>query len=105
MYTAVLPPARELNEIQRPSGDHAGPAVYPPSKCVNCMGFFPSAPETQISGLPERSDAKASRSPSGEILTVWSKRVEATTLIGFPDSGVPVRFVKSTRQISASMIP
>jgi len=49
-----------------PSGDQRGESLCPWLKRVNWAAFPPSASQVQISMLPERSDAKAMRLPSGE---------------------------------------
>src|SRR5574338_203344 len=56
------------NAIRCPSGDHCGcwHAVWMVTQCVSCVGWLPSAFMIQISLVPERSDMKAIRLPSGE---------------------------------------
>jgi len=61
--------------IFRLSGDHRGAPVAPLPKEVNWTAFKPSLSHTQISRLPERSEAKAMRLPSGECgKKQWSVR-------------------------------
>ena len=58
------------NPRYRPSGDQNGSAVYGPANEVNGTELEPSRSHTQISWLPERSEANAIRFPSGEYCGV-----------------------------------
>ncbi len=62
-----FPSGAASKAIQRPSGDQQGDPAFTPAKDVSCTGPRPSRSHTQTSGLPDRSDSKAIRSPSGEI--------------------------------------
>ena len=53
-----LPPGRESNAIQRPSGDHRGLPVAGPPNDVSRLTLRPSLSHTQISIAPVRFDAK-----------------------------------------------
>ena len=72
------PSRRELNRMNRPSGDHCGFAHCGPPIDVTCVGFEPSGSETHISSAPDRVDANASRLPSREKSGVSSSKVERT---------------------------
>src|SRR6516225_5649347 len=82
--TAAFSPGRESNAIQPPSGDQWGVPVTGPPNDVSCTGFEPSLLHTQISKLPERSDMKAIRFPSGENCSSVCTRGDEISSVGGP---------------------
>src|SRR5437763_17152873 len=79
---SALPPGLESKAIYLPSGDQHGVPVSGPLNEVNWIGFEPSLAQTQISKLPDRSDAKTMLLPSGAYRALVSRRVEAVNLDG-----------------------
>src|ERR1700758_5291627 len=75
---------RASNTIRFPSGDQRGVPANCPSKKVNRRTLRPSAPATQISGAPERSDEKTIHFPSGENCGVSSHEVEVMSCVFGP---------------------
>src|SRR4029453_8639935 len=86
---------RASNTMRWPSGAQRGVPVVLPMEVI-CTGFEPSALQIQISGRPERLDAKTIFFPSGEYRGLFSCRVEAISLTGFPNGD------KSKRQMLSS---
>src|SRR5262245_33351229 len=75
---------RASNTIRVPSGDQRGVPANCPSKKVSRRMLRPSAPATQISGVPERPDAKTIDFPSGENWGESSEDVEAMSCVPAP---------------------
>src|SRR6516165_2692720 len=75
--------------ILSPPGDHRGVPDEAP-KNVSRAGAEPSAFATQISRLPERSDSKATRLPSGEYCGNKSYLVEGRKGIFGPLESRPI---------------
>src|SRR5262245_6156766 len=86
-----LPFRLEWKAIERPSGDQRGVAVSCAPIEVRRDVPDPSASQTQISGSPERVDAKAIFLPSGENCGWSSRYVEEISRVRFSgDDEVPV---------------
>ena len=68
---------------------------------VSWTALDPSGSASQISHSPERSDAKATRRPSGESWGMPSRLVEEIETTGGEEAGAPGAEV-STRQILKS---
>src|SRR5262249_18027078 len=95
---SLFPPDSEEKVIIVPFGDQRGEWVLA-LRNVNCCGLELEESATQISELPERSDAKAILEPSGLTCGNCSKRVDAATCVGFPDLAD-----KSSFQIFVSLL-
>src|SRR6266700_3077923 len=84
----LRPRGRESKAISWPSGDHRGVPVAGPPKKVSWTACEPSASQTHISELPERSEAKTICLPSGENCGLSCARPEAINFTGELPRGV-----------------
>src|SRR4051812_40795785 len=76
------PPLVESNVSQRLSGDQRGVLTDLAANVVSWRSAAPSRLATQISGWPERREAKAIQFPSGENCGRESRLVEEMNLTG-----------------------
>src|SRR5262245_26037440 len=89
---------RESKASRRPSGDHRGLPVKL-SRFVTFFCDWPSLPEIQISGNPDRSLRKASK-PRLEEATSRSRIAEETTRMGFPPVAGTLQILASSREFT-----
>ena len=87
----------ESNAIVSPSGDQRGVPVTSASMEVSWTALLPSRSASQISNLPERFEAKATRRASGDNCALLSSRVEETEAMGGDGDGAPGAEISTAR--------
>ena len=92
---ASYPPLLEAKAISAESGDHVGCISNSGLSLVNCVIIPFCKSRTQISGLPFRSEVKATFFPSGEIAGSLSL---AGSVVSF-SSSVPLTFIIQISQL------